>query len=65
MKLVFNTFLDSPWMNSGLMCFCRNEMNVQVEEIESMYEKRMEIYRKSVKKDNRKRRRCDGMWPHV
>ena len=37
----------------------RNEIDKQAEELEDMYEKRLEIYRMSVKKDNRKRRRRD------
>ncbi len=34
-------------------------MTEQAEELEDMYEKRMNIYRMSVKKENRKRRRRD------
>jgi hypothetical protein len=32
-------------------------MAEQAEDLEDMFSKRMELYRKSVKKDNRKRRR--------
>lgn len=41
-------------------------MEEQAEDLEDMYTKRMELYRKSVKKDNRKkRRRVDGMCMYV
>ena len=45
-----------------LMTFCSRQLAEQAEDLEDMYTKRMELYRKSVKKENnRKRRRRDGI----
>lgn len=43
--------------NHFLPLLCSREMAEQAEDLEDMYTKRMELYRKSVKKENRKRRR--------
>lgn len=39
------------------VCVCSRAMEEQAGDLEDMYDKRMELYRKSVKKENRKRRR--------
>ncbi len=46
-------------INPVCILFASHEMAEQAEDLEDLYEKRLEIFRKSVKKESRKRRRIE------